>query len=147
MSKAYPKLKLKELEPLTLTNPAAPASPRSIPAILYHFGLRLKKSMPVMSVNNGVSELRIPARELSIPRCAAAKRKAGARLPTMPTTKSKNHCRELNLFTLRMANGKRKSHVITILRAPTSLLVKVSSPLFIKIKELPQVRAKKNKIM
>jgi hypothetical protein len=43
------------------------------------------------------------------------------------------------------ANGIRKSHVITTLRAPTSLLENDSRPLLISINELPQVRASKTR--
>ena len=54
----------KFLPPLTLISPIAPVSPTRTPAILNHLTLRLKKVKPIISVNRGVREFRIPAKEL-----------------------------------------------------------------------------------
>jgi len=99
--------------------------------------------MPTISVHRGVSEFRIPARELSIPRWAAANKKAGARLPTTPTIKKIANFRELRPLRRGNAKGSKNSQVITTLNAPTSPGENTSRPRFIRINELPQVRASK----
>jgi hypothetical protein len=46
--------------------------------------LSLKNNVPMANVKMGVSELRIPAKELSILVCAMEKRKAGKNDPSKP---------------------------------------------------------------
>ena len=93
-------------------------------------------------VNKGVREFRIPAKELSMPVCAFAKRNAGKPLPINPTSTRYFHSLNFSFLILVIAKGLRTRKVIEILNAPTSALEKVSNPRLIKIKELPQIRAR-----
>jgi hypothetical protein len=93
-------------------------------------------------VNKGVKEFKMPARELSIPVCALANRKAGKPLPITPTSKNSFHSLQAILLILSKAIGLNTRKAMEIRKAPTSALEKYSRPRFIKINELPQMSAK-----
>jgi hypothetical protein len=95
-----------------------------------------------MSVNNGVSAFNIPAIELGICVWAVANRKEGIKLPHNPMTVNNFHCLEVSVFILGRLRGRRKTEAKTILMAPTSPAEKERNPIFISIKELPQMRAR-----
>ena len=87
----------------------------------------------------------IPVRELAKPCSAKGKREAGKRLPKIP--------RIMNFFQLGrnvplkliIAIGNNARDANTSLIIPTCTGLKASSPRFIKIKELPQIKASTTK--
>lgn len=134
-------LKSKDFPPLTLMSPNAPMNAINTPMALNHLTLRLKKATPMSIVNNGVRELSIPARELSIPFWANAKRNAGIPLPVTDDRNRNFQSLQESCFILVKANGRRTRNAITIRKAPTSIPEKYISPFLIRMNEVPQITA------
>ena len=98
-------------------------------------------------VKTGVSEFSIPAKELFMCVSAIANKIAGARLEIIPRVKS---CFQFSLnngprFFIAMENKTILAK--TILNVPTWTGEYARSPFLIRIKELPQIKARKIKII
>ena len=105
----------------------------------------------MIRLNRGTVALSIPARALGIWVCAVANKNAGIAFPQRPTIRKNLTCPFLSIFTFRNANGAKKRPAIRMRIAPTWIPVKSSvpsganRPRFIRIKELPQVMARRIK--
>jgi hypothetical protein len=104
--------------------------------------LELKNNAPIITTKSGVMALKTPVRELLSCVCALANKNAGIKLPTKPTIMRFLTCRLFRPFNLGNESGNKTIPANTILKAPTSPGEYTSRPLFIKIKELPQTKAK-----
>ena len=98
----------------------------------------------MIRVNSGVRELSIPARLLSICVCALVNRYAGIPFPMTPTIMSDTIFFLLIFRILLKRNGVRNKKVKNIRKEATWLLVYDSRPFFIKINEVPQIKARKS---
>ena len=106
----------------------------------------LKKKKPNNKVKTGVNEFKIPTKELSNEVCAFVNKKAGIPLPITPDTNKGKIYFFFSFLNAGYINGVNDKNAINSLRAATCISEYSSKPLFIKINELPQIRAKENKI-
>ncbi len=103
----------------------------------------------MISVNSGVVEFSIPARPLGISVSAVANKNAGNAFPQIPTISRNQIFFVLSSRMFFNASGKIKTAAKIIRSAPTWMPVNksfpsgVNSPRFIKMKELPQIRARR----
>jgi len=107
--------------------------------------LVLKNIYPIIKVNIGTREFSIPANELSIFVCALANKKAGIRLPIIPTIIIGPIIGLLILGISLMVNGSSVIHAIIILNRAISWELKKTKDFFIRIKELPQIKARETR--
>jgi hypothetical protein len=101
----------------------------------------LKNKAPMMTTNKGVIALKTPVSEELSCVWAFANKKAGIKLPINPTIIRFFTCLLLRFFNRGKESGNRTIPAATIRNAPTSPGEKISRPLLIKIKELPQIKA------
>ena len=99
-----------------------------------------------MSVKRGVREFSIPVSDDEMPVSAAAKRNAGIKFPNIPIPRNFNQSFLSLFFMCLNENGSRNKNAIIILSEATCEDENASSPRFISIKELPQIRASNNNI-
>lgn len=126
----------------TINNPMAPTKPIIIPTAFIQRVLILNNKTPNNNVNKGVSEFNIPAKELLIPVSAFVNKKAGMKFPSTPIPTNPFQCFNIGILTCRNTKGDKNKKAIRIRSAATSSLENTSIPRFIKIKELPQIRAR-----
>jgi hypothetical protein len=106
----------------------------------------LKNNSPTIRVNTGVREFSIPAMALSILVSAFMNKKAGIKLPKNPATSRYFISLRLSLFRLLIEYGSKASDARDIRMQAACVLVKLRSPIFISMNELPQIRARNNNI-
>ena len=128
--------------PPIITNPIAPIKPMDIPNTFIHLVFVLNSKTPNNKVKRGVNEFNIPVSELLITVSALVNKNAGIKFPKTPIPKNPFQCFK-NIF-LKWTNNKgdKNTNAIKILNAATSSLEKTSKPRFIKINELPQMKAR-----
>jgi len=121
----------------------APQRPINKPASWLLLTLFLNKKTAIIKVKIGTSAFNIPTSELSSCVCALVNRKAGIPFPNKPTMiMGRMWCFcILNIFF--QTNGKRLSQAMLILSCATSRSLKTISPFFIRINELPQMKARR----
>ena len=94
-------------------------------------------------VNNGEREFNMPAIKLGTVVCAIENKNAGIPFPKRPVAKINFHWCFSTLDTWRITNGSRQKNAADKRMLATCDGVKSSRPLFIRIKELPQMSASK----
>ena len=117
--RGFIKLSVVLMGPLLRTNKMLPAKAMSMPMTLLAAVSFLKNKAPMMMTKMGVSELSIPASELSISCSTMQKRNAGNRLPKAPDKKMMGNLLKgifPNAFT---ATGSSNKPAVTILIAAT----------------------------
>ena len=124
-----------------VNNPIAPIKPIKIPMAFISFVFDLNSNTPNKSVKSGVNEFSIPVKELLIPVSALVNKKAGIKFPNKPIPKNPFQCLIKSFLKCLINKGDKNKKAMNILNAATSSLEKTSSPRFININELPQVKA------
>ena len=84
----------------------------------------------------------MPATELSMWSCAVANKNAGIKMPIIPDKKSFERCFDFTCLLFITANGNKTSPAMVTLRPATSPGEKTSNPRFIKMNEVPQIKAR-----
>ena len=102
----------------TNTNPAAPTKPIKTPTSAFLFNLRPKRSIPVITVNNGTNEFSIPANPVSISFREMANKNAGIPFPNIPTMAIGKKSALLNLEKCLMATGNKTNPAKTSRKLP-----------------------------
>ena len=133
------------------TNQTIPTVPIATPNTCNRTSGCLNNNVPMINVKIGVQLFNIPAYPEEIPVSAYVKRKAGTKLPKKATTaKLKINFTELKLLKCLNPNGNKADEAKSIRIAPTWLLLKMESPetlsiipIFIRMKELPHIVARK----
>src|SRR6056297_903544 len=94
-------------------------------------------------VNIGVSELSIPAMELSMRVWAFVNKNAGMKLPINPAISKLFRSLRLSCLMCRSDKGSNANEALTMRMAAACGLVKLLRPIFIKMNELPHTKASK----
>ena len=97
----------------------------------------------MINVNMGTKAFRMPTSELSNWVCALVNKKAGIPFPNSPTMIMGSMWCLFILVILFQTNGKRLNQAIPILSCATSKSLNTIKPFFIRIKELPQMNARR----
>ena len=132
--------------PLFMNNKHTPAKLVTMPTALCQCIVLLKKIAPISMVDIGVKAFKIPVNELSILVSAIQKRKAGKKLPNKPDKIISGNFSFGNFLKCLMAAGIKIIPALPNRSAATWYAVKAWRPIFIKIKELPQITDKARKI-
>src|SRR5688500_14275130 len=90
----------------------------------------------------GVRLFMMPVTELSSSVCARAKRNAGKNIPISPEANSFTYWDDCRSLSLNRAIGARKTDAAATLRDPSSPAEKTSRPRFMRMKEVPQIKAR-----
>ena len=95
----------------------------------------------MIMVHKGETVLRIPATELSMWRWAAVNRNAGTKTPMSPDRNNLEMCAVLISFHFMTARGSNIKLATVIRSDATSLEEKTINPFFIRMNDVPQIRA------
>lgn len=93
----------------------------------------------IIIVNNGVKAFNMPVKLLLICVSAFVNKKAGIKLPKTPINTKPGKYFLNSILECFRSKGDKNKKAIEMRMAATSSLGKQTKPLFIKIKELPQV--------
>ena len=132
---------------LTNINPAAPIRPIIIPKTAFRLAFSLKKVTAKTKVKSGVIEFKIPFSELSMDCWALINKKYGIALPINAEINNTNPILKLILVMPFIPKGVKNKNTIKILYKVISTGLYVINPFFIKMKELPHIRAKKQSVI
>ena len=138
--KSFPRLEKK-------IKPEAPRSPIKIPktALSLNFSLKIKKPKP--SVKRGVKEFKMPLSELSIFVWALINKKYGIALPMNAEINNTNPILKFILVMPFIPKGVKNKKTIKIRYRVISTGLYVINPFFMRMKELPHIRAKKQRVI